>query len=338
MFCTLPLQSLGSTPQDSPTGWSEKQEYADRNLPDNAATAMASAEQENDSLSNDKQYLQLSKDDSSFVTYIKIGLSDPSLKKRLFFMLYLLSPFIILLIGSSFFVFKKFSNLRLICLNLAEIAYVIGHIGTHSSVYPWFCSPSIVGWIVSIIAFAGTLAVLYMHWVLVKDLIQELSDNLYCKPIWFYLLYSAIYIGLGTTLTLAEDWEYYLAFLVIVLLILLWKTRDDIGYALRIICTTGLYCIGFFCFFLNIVGFLIPIFFIGLLLYESGKSSKRSSNSNDSSDSDYGTLNHDINGDAYIRHDDGSRTDLREEGGSYVDSSGRYWGDTDKNDGNNMSC
>lgn len=212
-------------------------------------------------------------------------------------------------------------------MGLCEMVFAFAFIQMEQDPVPWFCNPSDVGWIMTIVNFLLLSGVLNLQYGLFKGLLRGLELGLLA-----YIAAFPIIVGMGYGLvTLASDpltgGLCLFATIMITWFTLLWKTNDmffALVNTLWIAVTYG----GAAALFVKTIPVLITGA-IAMILFrafaEGGKSTRSYSEEYDDT-KDSGWLERSADGTPFIRHRDGSSTQLHDDGvGGLFDSKGRRW-------------
>lgn len=267
---------------------------------------------------------------SRLVVFVKQNLASDSLSHKFYFLLYMLLPFAILAIS----LWMDFSGgwgdrRKLFMLGLAEFVFGAGNAGMGADVYPWFCDFDIVGWIVTILCFCYMLRLLLKQAGLFIGYVNGASDGVFVRKLILYV----IYVGIAVSVTmLLSAKAYFWTAPIVVAAAWYYFYRDaygDAAAATRTLVNTGVMFGGFIIFFLQVVG-LIMIVALALFLLTGFASIRISPTAMDGGgmSSDDGILERSADGTPFVRHRDGSATQLRDRGdGLFEGPDGSPWRD-----------
>lgn len=268
---------------------------------------------------------------SVLMAYVKENLAEESLAHKFYFLLYMLMPFAILAI-SLWMEFSKdgWGNERkLFLLGLAEFIFGVGNAGMGAGVYPWFCDFEIVGWITTIVCFCYMIRILLKQAGLFVGFINVSSDGLFMKKVIYYAIYIGIALSM-TTLLSAKTYFWVAPFVVAAAWYYLYKNEyGDVSTTTRALVNTGVMFGGFIILFLQVLGLIITVAMVLFLLsgFASISSSSSSPSVDDGDSPRDGMLERAADGTPFVRHRDGSTTQLMDNGdGSFRDSKGHTWG------------
>lgn len=268
---------------------------------------------------------------SDFIRFLEDDWIDQPLLHKTYFALYLFSPFVVLAISTYLFLRKRWENTRLLfVLGLFEFLFGIGKAGLDPGVFPWFCDYTIVGWIVTILAFAYLLTLLPTQITMLRMFVAELSDNRLARIGWL-TLYAAI--AIATTFFLATNGYDWMAPIAVVAIVALWFfTRRCLTHnsaaAWRFVGYTSVVFGGLIIFFLQTIGAIMVVLLLLFLVRGFGESQGSGLPMTDSSSPSDGLLERSADGTPFVRHPDGSSTQLRDLGnGDFQDFNGNPWHD-----------
>ncbi len=265
---------------------------------------------------------------STFIRFLQNNWIDQSFLHRLYFVFYIFTPFVILAISLYLFLRKRWDNTRLLfALGLFEFLFGISKAGLRHGVFPWFCDYPIVGWIVTILSFAYLLLLLYTQLLMLRHFIAELSDNRLARIGWL-VLYAALSVAL--TYALSTNGRYWLAPVAVVALWFFTRRfliRNN-ATAWRFIGYTGVVFGGIIMFFLQTIGAILIAFLLIFLVRGFGESQGSGLPMTDTPAPDDGMLERAADGTPFVRHSDGTSTQLRDLGnGDFQDFNGNPWHD-----------
>lgn len=271
------------------------------------------------------------KQPSRLSKYIKTNLAEESLLHKFYFLLYMLMPFAILGISLWIEVTGGWGDSRkLFMLGLSEFVFGVGNAGMGAGVYPWFCDFDIVGWIVTIICFCYMLRMLVKQAGVLIGFVNGQSGGELTKKV----LYILIYIGVAVTMTMLLSAKPYF-WLAPIVVGAAWyylyrnECMGDSTAATRMLVNTGVMFGGFIIFFLQVIGLILIVALT--LFFLKGFASIKTSPLADESGSmgGDGELERAADGTPFVRHRDGSMTQLRDRGdGSFEGLDGTPWKDS----------
>lgn len=271
------------------------------------------------------QYAYIS---SSYITEKNISTVNQNKSIKLFSgniheAIHTFTPFLVLLLSIFLLFMKQGCRTLIFIIGLSELLFSIV---TEDGI-PWFCNPSKVGWIMTIIDFIFLSTILYGQYNMYKGLMTELRPNFI-----IYLLSFPIIIGIGfALLTAFINPLYGIAGIVIGILIvwftLYWYTNTG-GYSFRLAIWIIISFGGAAALFLKTAPVLIAGGVILIIIRAVGEGSRQSSyyESESCCSNDEGYIDESGNGVPYVRHRDGSTTQLHDSGGGVMrDSEGHIW-------------
>lgn len=262
--------------------------------------------------------------DSAFIRFILDGFSGQGFLYKLYFLLYLTMPFLILASSLLLAFCYKWENDRLLfLLGVSEFLFAIGNAGTGPVTFLWFCDYDIVGWIVAILCFLYMLRLVIHQGGLFLGAINIIGETIWTK-ILFLLLYTGVSVAI--TFLFSGKGLYWLTPVVIALM---WYFMNKfqvhgntniwffMGY-------TGVVFGGFIIFFLQFIGLLIIVVLTMFLIWGFFCSGGRRSATSPFD----GVLERAADGTPFVKHSDGTFTPLQElENGDYEDGQGYTWHD-----------
>lgn len=272
---------------------------------------------------------------SAFVGYVRNHLTDRPPMHKAYFLLYLVMPFAILGVCLAMELRRGWGDRRLLfMLGAFELLFAAGNAATGPNMFPWFCDYDIVGWIVAILSFC------YMIRMLLKQAPAFVGFvNYYCsdcsllRMIFLYGLYVAL--GFAATMLLSGYEYFWTAPIVIAAAWYYFYRSEDMSAseAAKTVLVSGVILGGFSIFFLQVVGMIIIVAMV--LFFLNGFASIKSSPVvDDGSDHGDGMLERSADGTPFVRHSDGTSTQLRDLGnGDFEGMDGLPW----RNNGDHMS-
>lgn len=90
-----------------------------------------------------------------------------------------------------------------------------------NSALVWFCTPSDVGWVMTIINFFIAIGVLYFQYIIYREFTDNLFDGFWRKLLFGIFIVTGVVLFLG----MFQSWHYILAF-VAYMAVLLYLLRD----------------------------------------------------------------------------------------------------------------
>lgn len=272
---------------------------------------------------------------SDFAVYVRSHLTDRTLMHKIYFLLYLVMPFAILGVCLVMEFTGGWDNRRLmLLLGLSELLFATGNAGIGQNMFPWFCDYDIVGWIVAIICFCYMIRMLLKQAPAFVGFVNYYSSGY--SLLRTVLLYG-IYVALGVTVTmlLSGNKYFWTAPIAIAAWYYFYRSEEmSASEAARTVLVSGVIFGGFIIFLLQVVGMIIIVAMVMFFLngFASIKSSPvvddGSSNHND------GMLERAADGTPFVRHSDGSSTQLRDLGdGNFEGFDGSPW----RSNGDHMS-
>ncbi len=262
--------------------------------------------------------------------------SDTSLKlfeSSVYEFIYFVAPFLILLFTILLIFMKENgSKILIFLIGLAELLFSIAFTETGDSGFPWFCNPDKVGWIMTIIDFLLLSGVLYMQYGMYKQFMREL--RLGCVA---YLLSFPIIIGIGFALLSIFTYPLFgmvasLIAVLIVWIIINWQINDNFS-SLMLAFWTIISFGGATALFLKTTPVLIVGGIILTIIKYAGEGSKHNSAYGENNSDEYDTDGHiekSADGVPFVRHRNGSTTQLHNSGGGVMsDNKGRIWHNDD---------
>lgn len=273
---------------------------------------------------------------SDFAVYVRSNLTEKPLMHKVYFLLYLIMPFAILGICLLMeFIDGWDDRLLLFLLGAFELLFAAGNAGIGHNMFPWFCDYDIVGWVVAIICFC------YMIRMLLKQAPAFIGFvNHYCCDCSLLrrLLLYGIYVALGVTVTMLLSGQKFFWTAPVAIAAAWYYFYDSENMspseAARTVLVSGVIFGGFVIFLLQVVGMIIIVAMVMFFLngFASIKTSPvvddGSPNHND------GMLERSADGTPFVRHSDGSSTQLRDLGdGNFEGFDGSPW----RSNGDHMS-
>ncbi len=273
---------------------------------------------------------------SDFTVYVRSHLTDRTLMHKIYFLLYLVMPFAILGVCLVMEFTGGWDNRRLmLLLGLSELLFATGNAGIGQNMFPWFCDYDIVGWIVAIICFCYMIRMLLKQAPAFVGFVNYYSSGY--SLLRTVLLYG-IYVALGVTVTmlLSGNKYFWTAPIAIAAAWYYFYRSEEMSAseAARTVLVSGIIFGGFIVFLMQVLGMIIIVAMVMFFLkgFASIKSSPvvedGSSNHND------GMLERAADGTPFVRHSDGSSTQLRDLGdGNFEGFDGSPW----RSNGDHMS-
>ena len=273
---------------------------------------------------------------SDFTVYVRSHLTDRTLMHKIYFLLYLVMPFAILGVCLVMEFTGGWDNRRLmLLLGLSELLFATGNAGIGQNMFPWFCDYDIVGWIVAIICFCYMIRMLLKQAPAFVGFVNYYSSGY--SLLRAVLLYG-IYVALGVTVTmlLSGNKYFWTAPIAIAAAWYYFYRSEEMSAseAARTVLVSGVIFGGFIVFLMQVLGMIIIVAMVMFFLngFASIKSSPvvddGSSNHND------GMLERAADGTPFVRHSDGSSTQLRDLGdGNFEGFDGSPW----RSNGDHMS-
>ncbi len=273
---------------------------------------------------------------SDFTVYVRSHLTDRTLMHKIYFLLYLVMPFAILGVCLVMEFTGGWDNRRLmLLLGLSELLFATGNAGIGQNMFPWFCDYDIVGWIVAIICFCYMIRMLLKQAPAFVGFVNYYSSGY--SLLRTVLLYG-IYVALGVTVTmlLSGNKYFWTAPIAIAAAWYYFYRSEEMSAseAARTVLVSGVIFGGFIVFLMQVLGMIIIVAMVMFFLngFASIKSSPvvddGSSNHND------GMLERAADGTPFVRHSDGSSTQLRDLGdGNFEGFDGSPW----RSNGDHMS-
>ncbi|WP_417014479.1 hypothetical protein [Alistipes sp.] len=268
---------------------------------------------------------------SMLVSYIRLNFaSEQPFMHKVYFLLYLLLPFAIL--GTSLWIefTHGWGNLRqLFWLGLSEFLFAVGNAGIGANVFPWFCDYDLVGWIVAILCFCYLLRILIKQGLTFLGFVGGYSGGNWKKRLLFYVMYCAI--SFTVTLLLSGKSYFWLAPIAVVGV---WYyfyryERMEAPQAWRMLFETGVIFGGFLIFFMQVIGMILLIALLFTLLKGFASIQTSPAAADGAGPHDEGILDRAADGTPFVRHSDGSMTQLRDTGdGHFEDFNGNPWRDS----------
>lgn len=290
-------------------------------LPTFGATANPDRETPNNT-ANPEQIDQKADDEitgsSMFAVFIAKNLADGTgLLHKIYFLLYLALPFVILALCLWMELSRGWENpQRLLLLGAAEFLFAIGNAGVGASAIPWFCDHVIVGWIITILCFIYLLRILIKQGILFLGFINTVSERERKKK----LLLAVLYCGIAATVTMVFTGKSYF-WLAPLFIGGLWyyfyrAERMPASAAAETMLRTGVIFGGFLIFFLQVIGMILLVALIFFLLqgFANINSSPVSSTGGGSTNSVGGTQERAADGTPFVHNPDGTTTQLRNRG------------------------
>ena len=254
--------------------------------------------------------------------------ADQSLVHKFYFVLYMLFPFVILGVSLWIEFTRGWENLqKLFLLGLAELLFSVGNAGVGADVFPWFCNYVVVGWIVTIVCFCYMLRILVKQGLFFLGFVSGCCGSSRLKRLLFYVMYSAI--ALSVTALLAAKSFFWLAPIVVagVWYYFYRFERMEPAQATRTLWYSGVIFGGFLIFFLQVIGMILIVALLFFLL-QGFASIKTSPVSMEGSSGGGDMLERSADGTPFVRHSDGSTTQLRDLGnGRFEGLDGTPWHD-----------
>ena len=253
---------------------------------------------------------------SDFAVYVKSNLTEKPLMHKAYFLLYLIMPFAILGVCLLMEFTGGWDNRRLmLLLGLSELLFATGNAGIGQNMFPWFCDYDIVGWVVAIICFCYMIRMLLKQAPAFIGFVNHYCCD--CSLLRTVLLYG-IYVALGVTVTmlLSGNKYFWTAPIAIAAAWYYFYRSEEMSAseAARTVLVSGVIFGGFIVFLMQVLGMIIIVAMVMFFLngFASIKSSPvvedGSSNHND------GMLERAADGTPFVRHSDGSSTQLRDLG------------------------
>lgn len=273
---------------------------------------------------------------SDFSVYVRSNLTERPLMHKVYFLLYLVMPFAILGVCLVMEFTGGWDNRRLMfLLGVFELLFAAGNAGIGPNAFPWFCDYDIVGWIVSILCFC------YMIRMLLKQAPSFVGFvNHYCSGYGLsrMILMYGIYVALGVTVTMLLSGQKYF-WTAPIAIAAAWyyfcKSEDmSPSESARTVLVSGVIFGGFIVFLLQVVGMIIIVAMV--MFFLKGFASIKSSPVVDDGSSGHndGMLERAADGTPFVRHSDGSSTQLRDLGdGNFEGLDGSPW----RSSGDHMS-
>lgn len=242
--------------------------------------------------------------------------------------LYEYMPYVILLLAILVLLMNEnHMKILLFLLGLAELLFAAANSEISIGAVPWFCEPNKVGWIMTSVNYLLLCGVLILHHSAYQGLMGSFRLGCFAYML-SYPLMAAVGIALCSCLV---DISYFWAPIVAIGLIWAvakWKLGYDTIEALRVSFWVSIAFGGLLVFFLQTSGLVIigGLILVLIRAFAEGKSTSSSSSEDSGSNHSDGTIEHSANGVPFVRHRDGTTTQLHDSGGGVMrDSKGRIW-------------
>lgn len=274
---------------------------------------------------------ELAKQPSPLSLFIEKNLSEQPFAHRIYFLLYLVMPFAILAISLWTELSRGWEKMQqLLLLGAAEFLFAIGNAGVGPSAIPWFCDHVIVGWIVTIVCFCYMLRILVKQGLFFLGFVGGCCGDNRLKRLLFYVMYSAL--AFTVTALLAAKSIFWLAPIVVagVWYYFYRCERMEPAQATRTLWYSGVIFGGFLVFFLQVIGMILIVALLFFLLqgFASIKTSPVSMDGGNGGGGGDNLLERSADGTPFVRHPDGSTTQLRDRGdGNFEGPDGTPWKD-----------
>lgn len=269
---------------------------------------------------------------SMLLEFIKLHLgAGQGFLHKLYFVLYLLLPFAILGVSLWIELTGGWENLqKLFLLGLSELLFAVGNAGVGADVFPWFCNHDLVGWIVTIVCFCYMLRILVKQGLFFLGFVGGCCGDNRLKRLLFYVMYSAL--AFTVTALLAAKSIFWLAPIVVagVWYYFYRCERMEPAQATRTLWYSGVIFGGFLVFFLQVIGMILIVALLFFLLqgFASIKTSPVSMDGGNGGGGGDNLLERSADGTPFVRHPDGSTTQLRDRGdGNFEGPDGTPWKD-----------